>query len=111
LGRQLVVLDLGLDLHGGHTAFVDFDRGPRASRPEEVDALVVRDLEEPRSQGDLLAKRGQTVVRLRQRLLKDILAVERRSRHAGAIAVEVRPHGLYQCREPRMRFPEGRGQL
>ncbi len=61
---------------------------PHPAAAEEVDAAVVGNPEEPGRQGAVFRQGFQLAVGLKERLLDDILAVEYRSRHAGAVAVQ-----------------------
>jgi len=58
---------------------------------QEVDALIVRDAEEPGSQRPAVVVRVESAVGLEQRILHHVFAVEHRTGHPGAVAVQLRP--------------------
>src|SRR5688500_6128851 len=60
---------------------------------EEVDALVIRDAKEPRLETGRVLERRKIVECLSQRLLDEVLAIQRRAAHARAESVQPRPHG------------------
>src|SRR5215211_4913373 len=59
--------------------------------PEKVDAPVVCDPKQPRSNRAAVIVLVQTPIRIEQGILDDIFAIERRPGHAGAVAMELRP--------------------
>src|SRR5262249_30304685 len=61
-----------------------------AATPEEIDAPVVRDLEQPRGQRLAVVEGLESSIGLEERLLDDVLAVQHRAGHARAVPVQAR---------------------
>ena len=55
---------------------------------EEVDASVVRDAEEPRANRPCIVEAVQLPVGLKERVLHDVLPIQHRARHAGAVSMQ-----------------------
>src|SRR5262249_62037392 len=66
---------------------------------QEVHGGIVRDVKEPRPERRRLLHLAEREVRLRQRVLHHVLAVEHRAGHARAVAVELGPHLGHEIHE------------
>src|SRR5262250_2805734 len=86
-GDEVLCLGLRLDLPS-HPA-----------TPQEVDAPVVGDLEQPRRQRLAGVERLESSVSLEERLLDDVLAVEHRAGHARAVTVQAWPQARNRLQE------------
>src|SRR5262249_27656014 len=88
--RGLGRIDRGDDV-GGRDPCLGLPSHP--ATPQEVDAPVVRDLEQPWRQRLAFVERLESSIRLEERLLDDVLAVKHRAGHARAVPVEARTQG------------------
>jgi hypothetical protein len=62
-----------------------------AATTQEVDTLVVRDAEQPGLECAAILERVQFSIRLEQRVLHDVLAIEDRAGHARTVSVQAGP--------------------
>jgi hypothetical protein len=76
---------------------------------QEVDTPIVRNPEQPRRKRTLVVEGVQLPVRVKQRVLDDILAVERRSGHSRTVTMQAWPEVGNRFQERQVARLEGTG--
>ena len=76
------------------TSLIDADGSAAPARAQKIDAFVVRDAKEPALERAGVAQLADAVKGVDERVLHDVLAVARVSRHARAEAMEIRAQGV-----------------
>jgi len=86
-----------------------FDSNP--AFPQEIDAAIMGDAEQPRLERPAVVKLVELSISLEQRLLHNIFTVHYRARHAGAVAVQARTKLRYSLQERQVACFEGTGRI